>query len=315
MRRRGDNDSMELLLDTICNVFGGILFLALLVCILAVDTSHHVELDQSPDEIMADRVVLRKAELRLAHVQQLLGGARAKREDRRRLLERLIEGADPGESRAFLLLLEEMAEHARSRESLSESLDAAEDAYREARMQTAAAREARLQAEADRSAAEEAAATQLTDAQAQAEAARQRQAVQLRLPRARVTFKQEVGFFLCHGRLRMPIRYGAGGGLPIGRDHAEVTRLNPNDPIAPSDFVVNAGLKLDGTDMARTGINRRLTPFRPADHYVTIVVWPDSYQEFRLLRDHIVKQGYEYRLLLMDENEPVGFGDVVPRVQ
>ena len=39
-RRRPADSSLELLLDTICNTFGGVLFLAILVCILLHNTGH-----------------------------------------------------------------------------------------------------------------------------------------------------------------------------------------------------------------------------------------------------------------------------------
>src|SRR4051812_32574075 len=39
-RRRPADSSLELLLDTICNTFGGVLFLAILVCILLQNTGH-----------------------------------------------------------------------------------------------------------------------------------------------------------------------------------------------------------------------------------------------------------------------------------
>ena len=35
--RRGEGDSLDLLLDTMCNLFGGIVFVALLVAIIAGD--------------------------------------------------------------------------------------------------------------------------------------------------------------------------------------------------------------------------------------------------------------------------------------
>ena len=42
-KQQNDNGSLELLLDTICNTFGGILFISLLVVILLNTTSEKIE--------------------------------------------------------------------------------------------------------------------------------------------------------------------------------------------------------------------------------------------------------------------------------
>jgi hypothetical protein len=51
MTRRGSTpraESLELLLDTICNTFGGIVFLAMLVCLLLTQTRRGAEAEATP---------------------------------------------------------------------------------------------------------------------------------------------------------------------------------------------------------------------------------------------------------------------------
>ena len=46
------SDSTGLLLDTVCNVFGGIILIALLVALLAQETESQLKLDVNPDARM-----------------------------------------------------------------------------------------------------------------------------------------------------------------------------------------------------------------------------------------------------------------------
>jgi hypothetical protein len=51
-----------------------------------------------------------------------------------------------------------------------------------------------------------------------------------------------------------------------------------------------------------------LAPFSPARHHIALAVWPDSFAEFRLVRDHLVRRGFNYELLLIERDGLVGIG-------
>ena len=134
------------------------------------------------------------------------------------------------------------------------------------------------------------------------------------MPRARVTSKREAVVFVSHGRMYMPIRYDASG-WPEGLDPRVTTQLSEDDGIGPQHLRRTSGIPVEATDRVLAGVDRKLSMFDPTVHYITLAVWPDSYSQFRILRDHVVRKGFEYRLLLLGPGEPVGFGSVVPHVQ
>lgn len=81
MSRRGasgDNDNLELLLDTMCNAFGGVMFIALLLAIL----SQFAEVKNSPAVAQQHRIKLKALE---SEVQ----GLRAQAEQQRQLVDML----------------------------------------------------------------------------------------------------------------------------------------------------------------------------------------------------------------------------------
>src|SRR6187549_2668869 len=82
MRRRPPADSsLELLLDTICNTFGGVLFLAILVCILLQNTGHSNAHQQSgPRSTEADVIELVRRQQELESVMEGLRSAAAQQE-------------------------------------------------------------------------------------------------------------------------------------------------------------------------------------------------------------------------------------------
>jgi len=67
--RAPDNDSLGLLLDTICNSFGAVVFLALLIAIMVTQTpnSHKAELNRRRAEV---RLQLSRAERELAELEE-----------------------------------------------------------------------------------------------------------------------------------------------------------------------------------------------------------------------------------------------------
>lgn len=71
-RRRASDDSLELLLDTICNTFGGIVFIAMLVAILVRETGAAREATEAPPVSAADLMNLgTEADVVIAEVAEL----------------------------------------------------------------------------------------------------------------------------------------------------------------------------------------------------------------------------------------------------
>jgi hypothetical protein len=304
-RKSNLNDSsLELLLDTICNTFGGVLFLAMLVSLLLTQTRKRAELetkavDPVPAVSAADLVRL---DVRAADAERELAQLEAIVADVREIGGQM---ADPG----YREKLDAMQAAVRT---------AAELAARRVRLlrdtadaQAASARAAGQTAATEREQA--AAASRLEAAETRLEAAtRERErlvqsAIRLRddtartatvsttgrAPRERETNKMEFGVMLKYGRMYLMHKYG-GGDREVNTEEFVVTPGLLNNTAEPKP---DAGLDLKGRSLSAAQLRRYLTSHPAKDWYPCLVVHPDSFEEFLTLKAALVSLGYEYRLM------------------
>jgi len=318
MTRKNDlNDSsLELLLDTICNTFGGVLFLAMLVSLLLTQTRKRSELeaktaDPMPAVSAADLVRL---DARADDVERELSQLQAVVADVREMGDQM---SDPG----YREKLDVMQDAVRTAGDL---------AARRVRLlrdiadaQAAAARAASKAAATEREQTE--AARRLAAAQQRLEAAiRERDqlvqsAIQLRdqsaqtatvsttgrAPRERETDKSEFGVMLKYGRMYLMHKYG-NGGREVNTQDFVVTPGLLNNTAEPKP---DAGMDLKGRSLDTTALRRYLA-FHPArDWYPCLVVHPDSFEEFLVLKAGLVSLGYEYSLMPTNKGVVDGGGD------
>ncbi len=289
---------MDLLLDTLCNTFGGLVFIALLLSLLVQQTAV-VHSPNGSDVALADaELEVIEAYGRLQAVTEAMIALRQQIDRDRGRLANYFGLDDEGFTTDF----------ARDAIDLLIALDARAEAER-----------ARIDAEGRAAAAErklaEAAGAVMTAKQALADArdeARRISAekrVTLRVPRERASSKSQRALLLHGGRLRQLFVYDASGNpIRLNRDEIDVSPLETI--IAPIRF--RGGDPVVDRNTAATSLRRRLGAFSPARHYVLITVWPDSHGSFRLVRDALVEQGYDYQLLLMEEGESVQLGGRSP---
>jgi len=305
-RRRGGSDasSLEMLLDTICNTFGGVLFLAMLVSIMLAQTRRKTEADAAPDEprpavSAADLVRLEADATGLALEIEALDDSNA-------AIRGLVEGfGDPRQEE--LLAAKERAERERSqlqsrRAALLQDLAATQAATAQARA-AAASTERSTRSLADR----------VNDARSQLEralgereelvgsaaaialAAQERAAFQTggQAPRERTTTRREFGLLLKHGRMYL-MKKLEGGALVVNTADfiVEGGRIQNTATAKP-----HGGIDLKRAEGRDQAIARVLEPFSPAAWYPCLVVHPDSFAEFLPLKAALVSRGYDYRLL------------------
>ena len=100
-KRRNVNTSLELFLDTICNVFGGVIFIALLIAILVQQTIGNIKLPEgaSPEEIA-------KLRQELDQISSEITGSRALLETLQKAMPRPHDPADRERAELFYELSE-----------------------------------------------------------------------------------------------------------------------------------------------------------------------------------------------------------------
>jgi hypothetical protein len=294
MSRRAapSGDSLDLLLDTICNTFGGILFIAMLVVILTNQMSH----DSSPSEPTAENSrALRKMRGELsdsdAKLTKLRQAVRQKED-----LERQF--ADP-ESRELLTTLHELDD-----DTASMIID------RNEKLQNVA----ESQADLIESAQELERLTQML-AEAQLRLEQEKQLLQTettlrsrtsQTPKQRATQKTPVAYFLKAGRLCAVAKKDENG-TPIPNEE-EVRFVD--DPVEGKyvEPIENAGLPIapDGSNAEQIG--EKLTIFDKNQHYLSVVVFKDSFANFEALKNEMIRAGFEYQLILFADDEKAHIG-------
>jgi hypothetical protein len=303
-RRRNGDSSLELLLDTITNTFGGVLFLAILVSLLLRTaappsaTPNNSAEAMSPSEQGAYEVRLEDLQDQVARLQRRSPSnptppptARpdTSREEAERLFAQLAvvleEHVKVGlqtveHQRDRLTAIAEVTRLVDRRTSAAERLSTAQQSIKAANSESE--RLARL------SLALECNGEPTTIEQT------------VGMPTLHKSEKLQVGILVRFSRLYMMHRWRDGVRLGPNAEDFVVTPGTP--PIARPK--PNAGIAVT-TDTIKTDLRNLLRPFPPERWVVAIIVFHDSFAEFQSVKQAIVEAGYEYNPL------PVGPGGSV----
>lgn len=292
-------DSLDLLLDTICNTFGGILFIAMLVAILTNQVSRDVA-PKSPSaessrELRKLRGELTKSDSRLTKLRQAV----RQKED----LERRFASSES------LGLLESIR-------SLDETSD---DLLKDRSQQLADVAES--QADLEETARElERIAQQMAEAQERLRLEKQQLETEASLrsrtsqvPRQRETQKAQIPFFLKAGRFCGYVSRDENGQLVRNEEETKISEPEPGSQFL--EPIEGAGLAVadDGSNAAQ--IAERLSTFDKNQHFLSIYVFQDSFAHFETLKNEIIRGGFEYHLVPFPDDGKISIGNQTERIR
>lgn len=291
--RKQQADSLELLLDTICNTFGGVVFIAILVVILlqAAGDQHPTE-EKVETEVSAEEL----ADLthRLTAVTTALDSLRAAQESQDALMARLA----PEESQSLVRSRNESREDRHELEVAREQLIAT-IAERQTTIQVVKSELSAINTE------QQAAKSRLSELQEQINRERDARREDIRLPVVHSNARlRRLGVILRYGRLYVWHRYDKRGNR-LGLNTDEFVILEENESGYITTPKPNAGIPLMENAETRRRILQRLSHFPSGQTAVEVVVRPDSYTHFQHFRDILREKGYDYRLMPMDNDVPV----------
>lgn len=294
-RNEPDSTSLDLLLDTITNTFGGVLFVTILV-VLQLRTGQMINEVRSANEPAAHSINALHEELsrkkdEVDLLKQVAGA-------QRRAISQLSMG-DAQESLRqvieFRARLQELdAERVRSLAAIEQEARKAEQLDSQL-----ADRRSRIELEKQRQ-------EQLEQDITREKLVRTRTA---ELPTLRETAKREFPVIVKFGRLYAPYSLDPVSlertrhleeFVLIGKEN-EITRLTPN-PLQ--------GIPLDSSESAEDMLGRLWDQFPKEAFYVCGAVWDDSFSEFPALKKALVERGIEYRLIPTKEGDMVQEGNV-----
>ena len=301
----GAGESLELLLDTICNTFGGVLFIAILLAISVRPESGSPESSLKPEELLTQSRAER-LEAELESLKQDVAGLA----DQAAMMQ---TGADLSEDLAATEAARERAEEATS--AARGTVDENEQAARRAQAEADAATAADEQASAEVVALEKQIARERkrhTELKTAIVEARDLQHPTISVPSVtRVSNKTDFCFVLEYGRLYVWHNHtGSGrrvneadmkvGPLETARDENGLISLDENDEevaVAPRP---NAGI-----DLASDGAVRQVLDIlakHPRQRFTFIlVVRHDSFGQYELVRNAIKSQQGRFRVFAGSE--------------
>ncbi len=292
-RAASSGDSLDLLLDTICNTFGGILFIAMLVVILTNQMSR----ESSPAEPTAENSrALRKMRGELsdsdAKLTKLRQAVRQKED-----LERQF--ADP-ESRELLTTLHELDDDTTSLitdrneklQNVAESQADLIDSARELERLTQMLAEAQLRLEQEKQLLQNETALRSRTSQT---------------PKQRATQKTPAAFFLKAGRLCAVAKRDENGNPVPNSDEIRIVDDPPNGKFV--EPIENAGLLVAADGSNAEAIAEKLTAFDKNQNYLSVLVFKDSFASFEALKNEMIRAGFDYQLVPFPDGEKAYLGD------
>lgn len=282
MRRKPQNssDSLELLLDAICNTFGAVLFISMLVAILVSQSS-----TSEPSESAAD------SSLQMARAQLAVQEARA---TIRVLQQKLVQQQELTQrfaNSASIQAASDVAQITRQRAQLIEDRSLAVEQSTDDRTQLV-----NLQHQLNNQAATLQQARQ-QHAQLTADIKREKKLKgrTARIPKIRRTTKAARVFAIDDGRLyRVTTRTGFDE-----NDCRKTTNANQQIEISP---IPGRGERISLTGN-QSRISTKLKDLESDRHFVKLFVSRDSFAEFLPIKDALVKAGLEYETIITENEE------------
>ncbi|MEM7577434.1 MAG: hypothetical protein AAF328_08165 [Planctomycetota bacterium] len=261
-RRRArelDDDALDLFLDAISNVFGGILFIALAVVVLLQFTV------PTPDVVPLDPEAV---------VEPAQAAAMPEALEALMLLETLPGDGD---------LVIEAAELSDVIQSELQALARLQNAQAPLRAEAKQAETQSKEAQKDAAQVEQA----WVEAQRELERLQSRPTQRVRAARFRPSAKQEVPLMVAAGRVIRPMTAEGSANPAVLRIDAETQTARP----APG-----AGTAIEMGQAGDAALTRLLASLDAQRQFLNVAVWPDGFDAARRLRDAAIDLGFEFTL-------------------
>lgn len=281
-RRRGPGSSLDLLLDTICNTFGGVVFIAILVIVLLQMTGA-TQLDAPPGESeQEDLVALAARRNEAASRLKSLREAAARQEAILAQISNPDDEALAGKLRDLQSRRDELSgDRLKSLGEISQAQIHTNEAASEL-------------ASLERSLQELPAKVDALEQSLKDEVAKRTQTAAL--PVQRATDKREIPVLLSAGRMHFVYIVNPDGSVVLNSGECRTDNAPGPQKVEP---LPGTGVLIEDSEQSRAALDGRLRALDSQSDYLAIFVWPDSFASFRVLKDILVTRHFEYRLVPM----------------
>lgn len=282
-RRRPQTSSLDLFLDTICNAFGGIMFISILISILIQMRGGSNDAPIKTDGITESEALDKQA--KVAELQQRIRILSETVSDR----ERLMFNEDSAESTELLAQKEQLTEVlSKAQQSQQLMLDLTSSKEIEIQQVQMELQELTLRLNDARLAVSER-SNELEEALTAAETTMQ-------VPKVSSTLKGNLMFAMRYGKVFLITDIDRTGDHGINTQHAIAVNLVVGVQV---QLKQNAGWDLN-SDRDRAELEGVLQSHSNARTFISVVVFADSHAFFPEFKNKLVDMQYDYDLLPLD---------------
>jgi flagellar motor protein MotB len=290
-RKRTPVSSLDLFLDTICNAFGGIMFISILISILIQMRGNEPESTDTRAELTEIQALQKQTELADLHRQIEIVSQSISDRERLLLNEDTVQARELQSQR--LTLRQQLETLQKQQQSLlgqsakrNEEIQSIEQEIREIEKRL---QEAKL-AVAERS-------KEVNDALDSAETT-------TTMPKVSSTSKGNLLFGMRYGKLYLLSSVDNRSSDGVNSEH--VTAIPTLQGVRVS-IRKDAGWLLS-SDEAKSELEQVMRRNPSTSTFFTIAVWPDSFQQFLDWKQMLVREGYDYDLRPVDDLESLVIG-------
>ena len=291
-RRRGTStrsDSLELLLDTICNTFGGVLFIALLV-VLLLQSKESDAIRPPPVKPEGSSETLLKE---LEGLQADLARLKENRAAQQRVEEVLLA---PG--MAVML-----SSRQKNRHEAERLLDAFTNTAQENQLKLSDIRMTEQELEdLDNRVGE--LSEQVDRLKGEIEGQKREKTTEIRLSEVHDTSSRQIGIVVRYGRLYVWHQYSLDGERLGLNDRDFVVVENKGNGVVTMPHPLR-GLPIGPGREFEDGMSAILRRFRPVSSVLAFIVYPDSFHCVKYVRNQAVASRFQYILMIAQANKSI----------
>lgn len=291
-RKKPTQDSLELFLDTICNMFGGFLFIMLFV-VVSLQSAREKKIETMLENAqIVNQENIDAAEKELREKTEELENRKRRRQDSQEFIERLN---DP----QIITLYEETLEKKEKLRAIVEENDVAKKT-----LQTPSRETSDLERENKRLKNELAKAqAERQDAQETFEKDKSERARKISAPKMKRSQKNEIGVVLKYGRLYFWHKFN-GKEFTMEMNDEDFIVVEENEKEIKTEPKPWAGIDLEGPDAQRE-LQTAFKRCRPSRDKISVVVAQDSYDEYGILALFLKQNGFDMRPIVGKPGESV----------
>jgi hypothetical protein len=275
--------AFNLFMDTIANAFGGIVLIAMAVCIL-IQLSGDESMDRETKSKQSLEISLQRLQHENQNIQELCTALNLELNDE--------SAADPttSEKARALMLRQEEANEAKARDTAKlaviekELIELQKKTSGQSKASAFATQYLKLKHEFDDLVKERYRKTSST---------------------AVSTSKEQVPILITGGKMVMLLSYDEKTGRSNGLNTREVEEVINEKGKRYFKPKAGRGVKVEDTPEFKAKLTEMFSKFNPTKKYLGFCVWPDSYKEYSILRQKAVDAKLGFYLVLMQKDAAV----------